>query len=258
MIKSVLVFPLLFFSFSLSAQLQTEGNPNGSRRKTNAESNTHGRREKSPTNFFQSYGVTIFAEFMTTKVHKVDRFFFYGTNQNGAPLVDKITAYETGSGITLMTMTYEPRYNLYNYLDKASVSVSAPLAFSFNFVTNNTSIGSLTIPVIFSANYGMHSTYNNKNKFGVHVGVGYQGIVGGIFPLGDSEMGAQFWTQPVVRTGMKFPFQNQNCFIDAYYGFGKKHLSTEAYDHATNEATYTTVYAKFYAKLVFGWLINYD
>jgi hypothetical protein len=204
-------------------------------------------------NIFQSIGITPVIEAMSSKA--VSYIQSYDFNNVSYDTIN----YRAESAVTLIAVTYDFRYNLYDYRDIGSVSASIPAAFSMNFYERSSRMGSLTFPVFVDVNYGMHSTFNNIDRFGGHIGVGYQAIFGGVFGGGGSRGEMLLWTQPVVRAGGKFPFKNKNCFFDVYWGFGKKHINFLGYDgYNGNVPLNENVYSKLYFKAVFGWLINYN
>lgn len=210
-------------------------------------------------NYFRSWGVTPAMEFMTTKAKLVTiRYqpvgYSYYSNYR-----DTTTYGETSGGTTLVSFTYEFRYNLYHYIDKASVSTSIPIAGSLNIFEREGRMFSFTLPVFFDANYGMHSTYNNIDRIGGHIGVGYQVVFAGLIREAGYHNGkGSTWTQPVFRAGGKFPFHKRNCFFDMYWGLGKTYKAFGGYSPYNGEPLYGKVLSKLYFKIVFGWLIHYD
>ena len=82
--------------------------------------------------------------------------------------------------ISLGGVGYEPRLNIYNYQDKASISLSVPVDFSLGLsITTpddgvNTGFFALSSGLMLDANFGNHSTYNNVNRRGYAIGVGYR------------------------------------------------------------------------------------
>lgn len=203
-------------------------------------------------NIFQSIGVTPVFEVMSMKAVKEPYAYMIGNTRHDT------TIYRERGAVTLIAVTYEFRYNLYDYFDKGSVSASMPVAMSLNFYEPDDRFLSFTFPVFIDLNYGMHATFNNIDRFGGHIGVGYQAIAGALVGNPDRRDKAGVWTQPVIRAGGKFPFKNKNCFFDVYWGFGKKHKNYMGFDGYSGQDKYETVHSKLYFKAVFGWLINYN
>ena len=214
-----------------------------------------GEKDRS---LFMSVGITPVFEMMTTRVRTYENVYDAGDLGNGYTDYDTTTGYKSDFGQTLLGVTFELRKNLYDYLDVGSVSVSAPFAASLNFYESRGRFFSLTMPVFVDANYGMHATWNNVDRYGGHIGVGYQAILGGLFSEGYANAPPALWTQLVVRAGGKFPFKKRNCFFDVYWGFGRNYKNVTYFDTYTNEFRYEDVKSKYYFKFVFGWLIHYN
>ena len=93
--------------------------------------------------------------------------------------------------ISLGGFGYEPRINLYDYSDKASVSLSVPFDFSLGLsVTTpndqvNTGFFAVATGFFVDANFGNHSTYNNVDMRGYSFGIGYRIHKAPLFGISD-------------------------------------------------------------------------
>jgi hypothetical protein len=216
--------------------------------------------------FFQSIGITVFAEAFYTPAIKDTSL--QGSQSNP----DTNFIFRADNAVTLIGVTYDARWNLYDYEDIGSVSVSVPVAFSLNFYEYE-GMCTMVLPVFLDANYGMHSTYNNIDSWGGHIGFGYQLVTGPMFKRHDFDIETTPYFQPVARIGVKGPMGRKkseykrkgknpdggrkNMYADFYWGFGKIY-ENEFANGFVPEIGYRKTPSKFYCKLAIGWLINYE
>ncbi len=86
----------------------------------------------------------------------------------------------TANVISLGGVAYEPRVNLFNFRDRASISLSIPFDLVGGIVVSHpndlvaSGIGAASIGFFIDANIGNHSTYNNIEMNGSSFGIGYR------------------------------------------------------------------------------------
>lgn len=82
--------------------------------------------------------------------------------------------------ISLGGIGYEPRINLLDLKDKASISISVPFDFSLGLSVSepndavNTGFFAASMGFFLDANYGNHSTFNNIDPTGIGFGIGWR------------------------------------------------------------------------------------
>lgn len=110
--------------------------------------------------------------------------------------------------ISLGGIGYEPRINLYDMSDKASISLSVPVDFSLGLsVTTpddavNTGFFAVSTGFFLDANFGNHSTYNNVDMRGYAFGIGYRIHKAPLFGISDVSYDYQKFS-----TGLAIRFQ---------------------------------------------------
>jgi hypothetical protein len=228
--KSILLFVLLLASFVSKAQT-----PIG-------ENKPLSWREK---NFFHTIGVTAFLEVNRPPAGK----YYQQRSQSNIP-GDTVVNYEGTGAVTILSVTYDPRINIYHYRDFASLSVNLPVEFAISTYEPSGGFGTFVLPVFIDLNLFNHSTFNNIDRWGGHIGVGYQYIFGPLTKdYGGRRLGGMGWHTPVFRAGIKGPYKDHNCFIATTFC-----IPRELYDEYDNRK----IKDKMYFKLVFGWILNYD
>jgi hypothetical protein len=124
--------------------------------------------------------------------NNLERNFFqivkWGWEGGNTPVFDVEIQYPSGvskfkssvSVISIGSVGYEMRYNLYSYSDKASISLSIPFDASLGLAIStpndgvNTGFFALSSGVMLDFNTGYHSTYNNIDDKGLTIGMGYR------------------------------------------------------------------------------------
>jgi hypothetical protein len=200
-----------------------------------------------PQRFFPTFGITVLFEGIYEEAW-VDTLVRY----NNPSSSDTTIIHETNSSITLVSVTFDPRVNLIDFNDQMSLSMNFPIEFAFN-AWQSDGLFTFVVPAMLDFNYGCHSTYNNIDRWGGHIGLGYQMVTGPIFFRRSYD---HMYYQPVMRIGVKGPLRkNKNCYMDFYWGFGKfyNNVQPNYVPHDNKIAP-----SKLYAKIVFGWLLNYD
>jgi hypothetical protein len=180
-------------------------------------------------NFFQQLGGTVFLDVGAGNPTGQYRYLYAPTGQrpDSVPIGNDY--------VTLASVTYEPRYNLVNYSDFFSVSANLPLSALFCIYTRHEGVGGLRAMPTIDLNFFNHATFNNINKFGFTLGGGYALNYAPMFIFEEGKPGfndKRTWASPVVRTSVKFPYRDQNCFIGATYGFASERIVKGGYRYA--------------------------
>ncbi|MBI1307495.1 MAG: hypothetical protein GC181_12910 [Bacteroidetes bacterium] len=117
--------------------------------------------------------------------------------------------------ISLVGMGFEPRINLINFRDKASISFSVPadahLAISVSNPDDEVSTGFFAASIGFFTDFNMgnHATYNNIDRKGYSVGIGLRTYKAPFFRLPVSDRHYSF---PRVVKGISLRFQYKEDF----------------------------------------------
>ena len=159
--------------------------------------------------------------------------------------------------LNLAVGIYEPRLNLFQHEDWASFSVNVPISVGLLIVAATPDGISLKLPLIFDLNFFSHSTYNNINKFGFHVGTGVINNVMRSVILKEYNNGSRnaVFSTFVIRGGIKFPFKSRNTFIDITLGL--KDLVNGFKGSVLDFNNPYTMYNSYFM-LSYGILLNYD
>lgn len=193
--------------------------------------------------FFHSIGGTILTEFIRPPATAYMVLNYYSTP-------DSIQTYHSYRSINLFSFTYEPRINLVNIRDYASVSVATPVELALGTYEPSGGGFTLVLPAFVDFNLGDHSTYNNINSLGLHAGVGYQGLVAPLIKLYDKEKYfPRFWGTTVFRFGIKGTIKERNYFMTTTWNIPGK-IDDKYQNRVLKE--------KLYFKIAFGIILNYD
>lgn len=133
---------------------------------------------------------------------------------------DPESDYETRSTSMVVSLGgggYEPRVNLYDIKDQASISVSVPLDFSLGLAITtpddavNTGFFAVSTGAFIDFNLGNHSTYNNISKRGYSIGIGFRVHKAPLFGISDTnDKFSKLSTGPAIRFQYKRDFSNAN------------------------------------------------
>jgi len=105
------------------------------------------------------------------------------TMDNGKDAVIDSIFIDEGKLYSIISVSYEPRINLFQNRQNFSISYNMPLIFNLSVIPSepyNKSTGLFNINVPFMINFNLlyHSTYNNIDNSGISLGFGYQYIFG--------------------------------------------------------------------------------
>jgi hypothetical protein len=153
--------------------------------------------------FFNRMGQTLLTEYFVTPNVQVS--------------IDNATYNANYSGYSLVTLAYQPRYNIVEPKENLALSVDVGLAmgvglFYEKYVDNTGSTSNIgnswihfTLPVMLKLNYGAGSTYDAMETVGLNVGFGFQAIYTPLFMsainVSDLQNKAAFYMQPVIGFG---------------------------------------------------------
>lgn len=191
--------------------------------------------------YFHNIGFTVLIDYFSPPVMVINnvRETVHGLDTN-------ITV-RNNWGFNLLTVTYEARLNIIDLNDRASISLNVPVSLGLGYIEPG-GILTLSNPVLVDFNYGCHSTYNNINKFGFHVGGGANMMLAPIIGLDATEIN-RFWIAPMVRVGVKGPYKHYNCF-----GYVQMNIP----DYYVHPETGKRYKHREHFKIVVGLLLNYD
>lgn len=159
----------------------------------------------------------------------------------------------SASAITLIGVVIDIKYNLFDIRDYFSVSVNSPIVLGGSYFVNKSVIGfgHIAVPLMLDLNFFNHSTYNNINDFGFHVGIGRQRMMGPLFGSDDTNPAPDSWTDTVFRMGLKFPYKGLNSYLNVTYGWG----GTSRYSRCDDKKVFLP--GSEYFRLSFGTIIGY-
>jgi len=149
-------------------------------------------------NLFYEYNLSgaILGELYYTPINEV-------VNDNGTK-----SSYQT-FGLTMASFSFEPRVNMINVRDYASVSLNVPVNVAISFDQENVGFFHFTFPLLINLNFFYHSTYNNIDFKGFSLGFGAQYIAAPLF-INDQGNYITSWIQPLVRAQYKFENRTKN------------------------------------------------
>lgn len=142
----------------------------------------------------------------------------------------KVDRFVPNGGRILLGATCNLRYQLARTGPYSSLSLNAAPALDLNDFNVSSTFGTVSLPVFIGYDFGAGSgTKAWKNK-GFHIGIGWQAVAGGVFFSNQAEGSAlQFWSQPVVRAGVrKINAKGKLVFCDVYFGIPQRQKSFRA------------------------------
>ncbi len=197
--------------------------------------------------FFHVLGGSIFLDGGYTPFYKDS---IQVNDPNGSGNTKTVPNHKSDSYVTLVCIEYEPRFNLLNYKDFFSISFNMPIITGLQFFDNE-GFGAFKNAYILDLNFCAHSTYNNTNKWGGHIGTGLQMTYGPIFYKGYLNTD-RVWTNWIFRGGLKFPFKSKLSFLDFAFGPGK------TIKHDPSIVMQKTAVSKVYFGVYAGILLGYE
>lgn len=198
-------------------------------------------------NFFQVFGGSVFFEGGYTPFYN-DSIEIPDPNNYNQNIT--VRDHHSNSYVTLFCFEYEPRLNLFNYKDFFSISFNMPFISGIQFFDND-GFGAFKNAYIIDFNFFNHSTYNNINEWGGHIGTGLQMTVGPILYKGDLKTD-RVWTNWIIRGGLKFPFRSRYTFVDFAFGPGKIIKNDPTFNDGRSAIS------KLYFGLYAGILLGYE
>ena len=129
------------------------------------------------------------------------------------------------------SLSFEPRYNIFEPADNIAFAALAPLTVGFGqsapadlSVKGAFGVGHLQMDLLASVYYGYNATIRSEESFGVHFGIGYELNKIGLLNL-DPELNQEdlnkAWIMPVTRVGVQF-YRFAPVEVYVKYGFGPR------------------------------------
>ncbi len=134
---------------------------------------------------------------------------YYKTPKNEVWINNETKSNYQTWGLSLASFSVEPRVNMINIRDYASVSLNMPVNFSISFEDNGIGYFHFTLPLLLNLNLFYHSTYNNIVYKGLSFGIGAQYIAAPLFKTENFHY-ITSWIQPLLRFQYKFQNKSRN------------------------------------------------
>ncbi len=172
----------------------------------------------------------------------------------------------------IFSMGIEPRFNLKDFNENFSLSISAPISIGIGssysaaadelVVKGTEGFGSIQIPLLLKLNLGNGSTYTTQKDFGFSAGAGFEmNKVGIISSSSSANSYNKAFVLPCISTGFTFMRGNSPMEINIKYSFGKlQSQDTDAHGKAllnNLNLPYTRDTRGKSIKLSFVYLMNY-
>ncbi len=195
--------------------------------KSNESENT-GKDENIPKRFFISLTTSTYLDMIVSPL----TIHFDATGNfdiNGNPTFKDIP-YQTQE-LNIVSFGIEPRYNLKEFDENSSLSISAPISLgignSFSAASDNLIVrgingfGSLQVPLLFKLTVGNSSTYNTQKDIGFSIGAGAELNKIGLINLMDmSNKYNKAFVLPCFSAGFTFMRNDGPMEINFKYAFG--------------------------------------
>jgi len=233
------------------------------------ESDGPAKKNNFSDRFFMAISTSTYMDLIVSPLK-----YHYGATGNtdtlGNPTFSSIP-YQTQQ-FNIVSIGMEPRYNLKEFDENSSLSISAPISFGIGnsmsaagkdlIVRGINGFGSVQIPLLLKLNIGNGSTYKTEKNLGFSVGAGLEMNKLGIINLTDNakEYNKAF-ILPSFSTGFTFMRGGSPMEVNFKYAFGK--LSTQKLDTQdnvikdNNGIPYERVTRGHSIKLSFVYLMNY-
>ncbi len=218
MIQKLIITAILFQFFIPASIAQEESE----------ESKGTDRKSKFTDKFFMAITTSTYMDYIVSPLK------FYtsptgNTDPAGNPTYASVP-YQT-SELNILSMGLEPRYNIKEFDENSSLSVSAPVAFgigsSFSAAGDNLVVrgvdgfGSVQIPLLLKLNLGNGSTYKTQKDFGFSFGTGLEMSKIGLINLSEaSKKYNKAFVLPCFSAGITFMRANSPMEINFKYAFG--------------------------------------
>ncbi|NUM30918.1 MAG: hypothetical protein HUU47_01160 [Bacteroidetes bacterium] len=249
---------ILFISFVLYNTFIIAQN-NSEEQKENSKSNKNDFAKK----FFIAFTTSTYTDILITPL-KLHWDFTGNTDNQGNKKYDYIPYQSMQTNI--VSIGFEPRYNLKEFDENNSFSVSIPFSFGLGSsysaanddlqVKGNEGFGSLQFPILFKYNTGNGATYKTQKDFGFNIGAGVEfSKVGIINMTATSNKYNKFFALPCATLGFVMMRGDSPMEINLKYALGK--LTTQTTDTQGLQLTTNRVTRAQTLKLSFIYLLNY-
>ncbi len=208
---------------------------------------------------FHTLGYSPFLEFGKTPV-----VFYNGFSNFDEDAITRKFGTQ-GSSFTILSLNYTFRYNLVEVSDNFAIGALVNPGLGLSLLTFDTGvvdasyIGSFSLPIMASLDFGAGATYDSGANMGGFFAAGIEYNVNPLFD-GDEVIDEadatvsldKSWVQPVLAAGVRFWSRNNRLReVSLKYGFKN---GGEYLDQETGE----TETAKIYTfRLSFNWMLNY-
>jgi hypothetical protein len=180
---------------------------------------------------FLSFNTSTYLDFVKSPIEMVETIIATAPNPNdpggpGIPVLGNVP-YQS-IGWSLFSLGLEPRFNLYEMDQNASLAVSVPISFGLCQVVpasdalgGKEGFGSLQIPVMLKLYLGFGSTYESEKDFGLSLGMGMEYNKLGLISVSSesSSEGNKGWMMPAASLGIHFWRGTSPMEINLKYGF---------------------------------------
>ena len=177
-------------------------------------------------------GSTLYLDFITSPLRYSTIEFQDPPIRPGGPNVIRLepAAVQTSYN-SFYSMSFEPRYNIFEPADNFSFAAIIPLALGFGqsgpadeSVIGALGFGHVQLDLLASVYYGHNATIRSEESFGVHCGIGYEVNKIGLLNLNpefNRDNLSKAWIMPVTRIGVQF-YRVAPVEVYVKYGFGQR------------------------------------
>lgn len=248
-----LLFALLLFSFVLNAQ----------NTKDESDENSKSGKSDFEKKFFMAVTTSTYTDILITPL-KYHWDFTGNTDALGNKKYDFIPYQSIQTNI--VSIGFEPRYNIKEFDDNNSFSVSIPFSFGIGSsysaagddlkVKGAEGFGSIQFPILFKINTGNGATYKTQKDFGLNFGAGIEFSKVGIINMSaSSNPFNKFFTLPCATLGLVMMRGDSPMEINLKYAAGKTVTqTTDTQGLILNQNRITRAQT---LKLSFIYLLNY-
>ena len=248
--------------------------PLASAQERSEESSGNNKKSEFSDKFFLALTTSTYTDIIVSPL----RYFRYPTGNFIQQGSDSTFVPEYGSipfqsqQFNIISLGLEPRYNLKEFDENSSLSISAPVSFgigsSFSaagddlIVRGVEGFGSIQIPLLLKYNIGNGSTYTTQKDFGFSAGAGLEfNKIGLINLTAESKKYNKGFVLPSFSAGVTFMRGNSPMEINFKYAFGElRSQETDTQDDPLKDNSgvlYKRSTRAQSIKLSFVYLMNY-
>ena len=211
-----------------------------------------GQNEK----IFQNIKTGVYTEFFSGPLAKSNTTYFDETKA-----VISFEEYRRVTGVSIFSIGYNIRYNLFEPSDNFGVGISA--SPTLGLTVTDDGFGSFNIPVFATINLGAGSTYSSTTNMGFFIGAGYEftklGLVGGADKYESPNVTnydlISSWGSLIAVTGVRWwTKSNRLSELTLKYGFG---AADETPSKVVGQSAFTSTGSSYTISITWGRYINY-